>query len=213
MKRFEEMTELELAQLDDKGVENLIDFECASRGIKLLPEMPVKPIKTLVEPDLAIHVLKNINFLHHHEATNLAELLKNYKTVNTSGWGSSERAYDSSQDVSITTKMIYSVEKYAEIETELNKYNALVTEYESAKRAYEEIKLERKVIANEINDKRGEVQAVEGRKSELTTLFARYLELAEGNRPMALKFLNNAHPDALDFECIQSLKDEPQILE
>jgi hypothetical protein len=207
MKRFNEMTDAELLLLDEQGIADLVDLECAHENVSLLPVQPIKPVKPEHKKDATIYKVGSFHFIHQHEALNIEELLKNYSLVSTEGYGINTRMVElkSYEEPKTEALPIYTEDKYKVIEDEINKFNAAEKTYNDAISNYKVIKGQRKDIENEIEDKIQALNANKAREDELKTLFARYLQLADDNAAMALKFLNNANADAIDFPAIQEL--------
>ena len=77
MKRIGEYTEDELITLEDKEINDIIDYECALTGVSLLPESPTMPIKSEVVPDITAYEVGDFTFMEQEDALKLVEYIKN----------------------------------------------------------------------------------------------------------------------------------------
>jgi hypothetical protein len=215
MKRFEDLTDAELLEMaaQEGNIEDLIDLECAHQGIPLLPAMMEEPKKPEFKKDVTIYVVGSFKFFNQGEAMGLIDVLNTCSLTDTTGWGNSERLYPLSDynNPKMETKQIYSEALYSEIEKDLKAYENLKDQYELAKREYDVVKTQRDEVSDDIWDKIKEIQAQEYKKEMYKDRFNRYLTLANGDRKIALNFLNNAFPDAVNYPEIQDLVVEGDV--
>jgi hypothetical protein len=207
MKRYIDLTNEEILALDEQGIENLIDLECAIDSVPLLPVRPVEPVKPAHEKDQKYYTLGDFKFVNQHEALNVEELLKSYNLVSTEGYGETKRVVPLTEYYQPQTKTekAYSKEKYEEIEKELKKYTESNNNYAKDLAEYNRIKTLREELERNVYNKIEDVTKTYGRENELRGQFARYVQLADGDATMALRFLNNANSDAVDYPAIQKL--------
>lgn len=207
MKNHTELTNAELLALTPQGIADLIDFECAVAGIPLLPSFPVKPVKPAFVKDVTLYNVSGLHFIDETEAMNVMKVLLDCNLVDTNGWGDTTRTCELSEynKPKVETTQVYSQEQYSRIEQDIKYFNKLEDDYNQEMSEYNRILKLREEIAAEIQNKVDDLQLREARKEALITMFERYLTLADGNKAIALKFLNNAQSDAIDYPEVQEL--------
>lgn len=218
MKNWTELTDNELANLEDEEIATIRNLILAEAGIPIVINAPVKPEIENPKKDLTIYVIKglgsSIAFTDVNEATEVVEMLKRCKTIGLSRYGSkyyyftkgSERSYDGepseitieSQEVfseelerSIRNKYIDNKQQIENYEFELSNYNKLLARQDEATEDF----------YNALDEARKTIQRRENLKYQFQNT---YLKLAEGNQEIALNFLKKAY--------IVSEEDEQYIL-
>jgi len=223
MKRLEEFNDSELLELTDKGVLNLIDYECALEGVPMLPPSPgPKPKANLPEPDTQCFAVAGVMTCDADHARRILEAI-------CGGW-LVESTYDSDYHnrylkrlcesdynyPKITTETHRSQEQWDSIKEEATKFNMLKKEWEAKNDEYEKALKARSTITDrvygQIESARHHFQTCERLREE----FKRYLELAEGNRQIALNFLDKARdlsefPELYDEFCPKEVEEETTV--
>jgi hypothetical protein len=208
MKRFDELSNQELLEMANKEeLSKLIDLECAYQSVPLLPVLPEMPEKKEFPKDVTLYSVGNFKFFRQSEAMNVVDLLNSCELTDTSGWGVNEKicSLPEYNKPKIEVKNVYSKEKYAEIEADLKAYEKQMSIYNDLESEYKKVEKQRKEIEEEIYDRVEELRKEEAKLALYKEMFARYLELAGGNKEIALNFLNNAYPDAVNYPEIQEL--------
>lgn len=211
MKRFAELSNEELLELTNKGeLSKLVDLECAYQSIPLLPVLPDKPEKKEFPKDVTYYAVGNFKFMNEVEAVKVIGLLKSCALIDTTGWGSNERVYPMSEynQPKLEVRSVYSEQLYKSIESDLKAFEEQTRIYNDLTNEYDKIDKQRKEIEDEIFDKVADLQKEEAKKSLYKEMFTRYLELAGNNKQIALNFLDNAYPDAVNYPEIQALATE-----
>jgi hypothetical protein len=107
----------------------------------------------------------------------------------------------------IETEMFYSTGYWAQVKDDIAAYDALDNAYEGAKKEYDDIMSQRKTIEDQVLERLEEIRNQEARKDCAEELFARYLELANNDFDIAIKFLEDAK-QGLYIDFAQHLRDQ-----
>ena len=195
MKNWTELTDYELAALEDEEIATIRNLILAEAGIPIVVNAPVKPEIEIPKKDLTIYNIKglncNISFTDVNEATEIVEMLKKCKTLGLYKYGNkynyfskgSELSYDGkhmaitleSQEVfseelerSIRNKYNENKQQMENYEIELSNYNKLLARQDEATEDF----------YNALNEARKTIQ----RRKTLKYQFQdTYLPLADNN--------------------------------
>lgn len=207
MKNWTELTDYELAALEDEEIATIRNLILAEAGIPIVVNEPVKPEIEIPKKDLTIYCIKGLScsiaFTDVKEATEVVEMLKHCKTIGLSRYGSkynyfskgSEVSYNGERsDITLESEEVFSEElersirnKYNDnkqqmenYEVELANYNKLLARQDEATEAfYTALDGARKIVAYR-----------ENLKYQFQNT---YLKLAEGNKDIAMNFLKKAY--------------------
>jgi hypothetical protein len=214
MKRYDELTNEELAKLSDSQISTLIDYECALEGIPLLPERPVAPESKNFNPDLTVYNVKGMYFPKKEDAIKVLSVLTDVERVSskyTSGGYSGDRIIaplDSYEKIELNEEKWFSKELYATVQEEKGNNDRRLKQYTDAQKEYDDTYKLRIDIVKNVMDAIHEAQDEEYKKQKYTREYIKYLKLSEGNKDIALNFLENAHCEVVEIEgFIDSLKD------
>lgn len=207
MQRLNELTERELVALTQEELDRFVDYECALAGVPLLPKAPgPKPVSQLPPADLKVYEVGGMLTLDSDHAARILEAMTSAPMFRETYKGSdynTKYAKSISQDdeyymPSVKPRMIYSEGLYdtlasriAEHKSQHNAWSKVNDEYSKALKAREAT---RDACYELVNDAKARVQY----KEALREHFAKYLSLAEGNRGIALNFLQKTY-DLSDF--------------
>ena len=197
MKRFKEISTEELVKLTQKQIDDLVDLECAEENIRLLPVLPQEADFDIDIPDITVYELPELQLTNKDDAKKVLDLMNTIKSQVTVEWRSS---YDH-RPVRKTTEILqyresqrYSQELYSKIADKVTMRETAKENYNEAKKEYDEIEEQRKEIVQKvmagINQAKLQDQRVENLKRE----FNRYMVLAENDRHIAWRFLEDARP-------------------
>jgi len=195
MKRINELTEAELLALTDADAQNLIDYECALEGVPMLPPHPgPAPVKNAPPFDAKAFEVGGVLVLDSEHAGRILDAITSgplYKIEYSSEHlvALREGDYDFPE---IKTKAARSPEQWAEIKFDMGKYEAEKKEYDRLTKTYSDAMKERQSIIDTLRDAISDARERHYSREQLRSEFARYLELAEGNRQIALNFLDKA---------------------
>jgi hypothetical protein len=212
MKRISEMVKAEVLALSNEQIEQLIDYECAIEGVPLLPPIPVIPEKPDIKPDVTVFEIGGFFVLTNEEATRILEAVDGceiYESVYVSSLSYEKMIKPVSSPAGITTKKFYSPEYWDKIKNIQTVYTEAKKIYDSKSEEYSSASQLRSNISAEVWGIVHAFQEEENQIKRYTAEFNRYLELAEGNRSIAMNFLTKAYPKITDFpDLIEELKKE-----
>lgn len=206
MKPFEELSDAEKAELTVNQIEAYVDFRCAYEGIPFLPPAPVTPKpENEPQPDLTLYQVGSLTeylLVDIHVAQQIADMINAAKGYNTEYLsrkpGSYEKKVSPSRRVDVAPVKAWSQEAAQSQTEKVDTLAELKQRYEDESREYDAIRTKRQRVIDDIADDIRQARAIESRRRNLREEFKRYLELADNNRGMALRFLLNARSDAQD---------------
>lgn len=210
MKKISEMTEQEIYALSYEDVQKMIKLRMMEEGIKLVDKPKVPELFEIDPGDIqyfSIPILEGFAFTDIEEATKIAEILKNAKTLRKvdydwGGLGSdykylkkSERyKYNGDSDFDILSGWAYSDELYAKISNFAAQNEKMKEQAEKDNKEYEAQLHESAELIQEIH---GRVREVRNKYDRLETLSYKfgsdYYPLSDNNVDMAMKFMVKAY--------------------
>lgn len=203
VKRFEDLTDEEILALTEDEIRLHIDYECAVAGAPLLPPEPgPAPEKPKAEPDVEVFTVGDINFKTIEEANEVARLangLDRYALAYVSGPGYEKKVTPDRDDVTIETSRHYSPERYEEVRDDLDAYQEAKREHFWRQTAYRDAERERQQVRDWIRERVSDVRQTEAERQDMRARFERYLDIADGDRATARRFLSEAHPEAREL--------------
>lgn len=215
MKTFDELTDEEVLALTSEEVQRYIDRESAEAGIPLLVPPGPKPDASALQPDLLLFSVGGLYFSNRQDALRVLDTLavcpSRHDLSYVSGPSYQQKGTPSDNDLSIAEIRVLS-------EQTANNRAAAIAESERAKKqweirnsAYQSAQIKRRQIAEEITERRARLQDREIERIQVREQHARYLDLADGNRRTAARFLLAALPKAkmLCPELFEFRADEP----
>lgn len=195
MKRFNEMTEAELLALDDEQTKNLIDYECAIEGVPMLPPHPgtAPPIEKC-KPDINVYTVAGVYFGTAEDAARVLDAIFAASVIYKTDGYSDDKRFIAMQPgdyyfPKIEPEKAVSAESYAAWKEECKAVKEQMDEYKRAKSAYDSVYKERESIVKSVFDAIRDARQRSYDRDRLREEFTRYLELAEGNKTIALNFL------------------------
>lgn len=202
MKRINELSRDELVALTGEQIERYVDIECAEEGVALLPPAPVEPEKNAPEPDIECWTVPTVTFRDRAHALEVIELINQLSRVIPDPIGGWRYGYDSyytpvdpGEDRQIEPKLerMWSPAHFDAARVvvdaakrERDAYTKAKDEYRKAVDARAEIS---KRVREVVNSAHSEVWEEDNVRRE----FARYVEIADGDKDTALRFFKNAH--------------------
>lgn len=190
MKRITELTEEEILSLTEEQTDDIIKYECANSGVKILPE-PIEPTNTISSGDLKRFEVNGFIFEKIEDAQDFLDkaiLSKKYDWNYGLDIKYEREHYD--WDLVIKEVNIFSKGKLSSIETEAAEHKKLKEKYEKDKKEYDANHKEVLAIVDKVNEV---IQKVKDKYEKLDTLaiqMEEYLRLSEGDRKVAFNFLN-----------------------
>ena len=207
MKKFNEFTTEEMANLTNEQIQQYEKLICAENGIKML-DRPVEPTSNVDETkNLEIFNVDGFGgylyFTDMDEAKTVMNCLKSLSTIGTTKYFADrkyfevgpERDYsDKPVDISISSEMVYTKDKAVEIETALTGYKEAKKKYDADLKEYNEAYKAKEAAIKEFKDLYEEACKIMHYRQTLTRIFYRdYLPIAEGNEQIAMDFLKKAY--------------------
>jgi hypothetical protein len=212
MKRIYEMTENEKLDLTDEEVARLIDYECALDGVPMLPPDPgPKPQRVEMNPDCRVYEIAGFMVKEADAAAKILEAFQGaqlYREAYPSGDYSTKYlnpllAGDYNLP-KIETKQIHSAEQWDQIKGSWEQSKAATTQWDSINTLYQKALKERAATSDSVWEQIRNARSDRYSRNQLREEFARYLDLADGNRGIAYRFLEKAKSTALaDFPELQ----------
>lgn len=199
MKRYMELSEDELLGLSSAELQDLIDLECANKGIPLLPPKPVEPTMGIPEPTVSVYTVCNFTFLDVQDATKLMDFINSSSVVDLNkdyqaGDASWIRPYQTYSRPMVTESKAFTAEQWEGIRQIIDEYKKDKQRYVEHKKLYDEISSKRMDIADEISERISELTDKRAEIEWVVQEFKRYVALAEGDKGTALIFFKAAHP-------------------
>jgi len=197
MKRLNEYTQVELANLSDQDTQNIIDIECAFEGVRLLPPRPTEYVSKVFEPDAAVYEVGGFRFENQDDALKITEMLKTMKLISYTYDYNVGYDYNYIEnkviDVpNISTKKVFSKEKYLEMKADMLNVKKEKDNYSSQMSLYNEIVKERKSVVDSVYEAINDAVDKETEKKRIIDQYNRYLTLADNNATTAKTFLADA---------------------
>jgi hypothetical protein len=198
MIRFEEISTEELAKLTEEDIEDLIDLECAEENIRLLPVLPQMVDIDIDMPDVTVYEIPEIQLTNKDDAKKVLDLMNSITSQVTVEWKTS---YDH-RPIKKTTEILqyreshrYSQELYSKIADKVTMRETAKKAYNEAKEEYDEIKKQRAGIVEKVMEGINQARLQDQRIANLKREFNRYMVLAENDRHIAWRFLEDSRPD------------------
>lgn len=223
--QIEDFTDDELVDLTPTEIDYYVDLEAARSGVPLLPphpgEAPQKPEpvldEELYEVKMGYTTLLICN--DHDDALDLASTVKGILAGkgarhigDIGGYGTGVGKYitgDDERTVEIAALGVASPGSRLDCEKEVEAYKRLKARHAEALKEWQEARDGREEIESGVREAIEEARIRVRRRERAQTRLDRYIELAAGNRAMALRFLE-AH-DSSDIRVL-GLEDEVREL-
>ncbi len=197
MKPFNSLTQAELIALTEEQVKHYVDLACAEQGIPLLPDSaPVEP-KPSHAPDMVVYLVGGVHFQRAQDAQDVADCIAAFNrfSLQYQGYRWSLPQY---AQVDLTPVTVTEVKTYSE--TEINRVQASIEQfakdkarYDEDRTAYNKVVEQRKTVIDEIQKEIEQAYSDKRKHDRMVADYNRYLELANGDRKIALRFLDNAN--------------------
>lgn len=225
MKQITELSEAEILQITTEQINKMIQFKMAEAGIKILTK-PVEPIyqelpkKTILLYDVSgITYLFSDKLIAEDEGQALQAASSKMKSSSYVGNDYTHKKvknldeYDLRSIGKVTEVLLYSTDGAIQAD-EISKTNKqLKTQYETLLSEFKSNETEADYIRVEIWDKFKQVHAKHNTMADMKYQYEWYLDLAEGNKKIALNFLKKAYSIDEETECYVQGKEYKQPAE
>lgn len=200
MKTLDDHTLPELAALDEAAIDALIDLECAIAGVPMLPPTPTPPEPLAAVYDVTLYEIGGFRFRSREDAEHVAAAI-NGRLVASMGYdykvsGSYVSDYEPVETVVQVrhdrTQACHDAQRSAKLA-----HKALTDAYKAQQSEYDTIAEQRETVAERVRAAASSARSHAMQADRLREEFARYLELAQQDRRIALNFLRAARADAL----------------
>lgn len=202
MKRIEEMTKEEILALTTEEIDKMVDYACAERGIPLLPPIPEEPeyFDIKAHLNLTVYELGNFTFVNKEDAEKVYNVMLGCPLINTTyiSGPSYEMRFNGNDEIpDVKVRRIFSEGAWTSVKDKAAKAEAAKKEYQEARDYYNEVYSQRKEVVDEIMEVVNETNREQRNLERHISEFERYLELAEGDRNIAINFFEKAYPGVL----------------
>lgn len=205
MKRFNSLTEAELTALTEEEIRRYIDYACAENGVPLLPALPPEPQTPTFEADTKVYSLGHyLHFTTAEDAARVLEAIRDSNPIETdylsTPTGVADKAISTRKPyLAINIEEAFSVERAAALKRDLEGAKSAQETYDKAKKEFDSAVSERQAYEDDIRGKVADAWEVRSRREARQRDFDRYVELADGDRRVAARFLQTAHRDAREL--------------
>jgi hypothetical protein len=197
MKRVSEMNDAELLLLTDEEISKLVDYECALEGVPMLPPAPgPAPVKDAPDADVSVFGIAGIYTMDADHASRILAALNLGQLFSTSYIGSDYNnqylvpiTKDTYDRPKIETNNIHSPEQWDKIKDAAAQYNLKKAEWDRVAKVYNDALKDRDSITKEVYQFVEEARDRNYEQVRARDEFTRYLELADGNKKVAMNFL------------------------
>lgn len=199
MNRLEDMSDDALLSLDEEQTLELLDLECAHRGVPLLPEVPVPPSSDGPKPDLTVYTLPDLYFSSKEQADQVLEFARSMSILKREyQWfrGGSHITYDllpEEEDLEIKAEKGWSPQAWSRHASEAQVCAEAKNLYEEAKRKFTSIERKRKEVLDDIQSAVSEARKRNSDRQDRISSLARYRAIAGNDEALALRFYFDAH--------------------
>lgn len=201
-KNFDDLTEEELLALAPDDVQRYIDRESAEAGIPLVEDPGPEPDKAEIAGDLKIFSVGGLTFTDRFDALAAMDKIAVLKSRVDLGYISGP----SYKQMAVRPGELEIREGLVFQEQTADARAAVIADHEQRKaawdkrrRAYESARSRRLTIQNEITQRVREARQKQWQRDDVRRTFAKYLDLAEGNRRTAGRLVLAAHHDAKEL--------------
>lgn len=201
-KNFDDLTEEELLALAPEDVQRYIDREAAEAGIPLVEDPGPEPDKAEIAGDLKIYTVAGVSFTDRGEAFRAMDAINALKSRVDLGYISGP----SYKQMAVRPGALEVREAMVFQEQTADARAAVIADHERRKgawdkkrRTYENARVRRSNIQSEITQRVVEAQEKQWQRDDVRRQFAKYLDLAEGNRRTAGRLLLALYSNAREL--------------
>jgi hypothetical protein len=198
------MRETELINVTQDDISRYVDLACAEEGIPLLPEQaPIAPDAEAVADDMTVYEIAGILFPRREDAQKVCDLVATLEhgSTNYISGPSYRQKYEPTEgdSVSVQTRRLLSPQKAASLKGAILVIERAKKEYQDTKKEYDRIVEARAEIVTRIDEAVRKAQSAQWRRDGLMKEYQRYLDLAQGIKTIALRFLEAARPESREL--------------
>jgi len=191
MKKFADLSKVEVLNLTTEQIEKYVDLQCAIDGVRLLPLLVSEPEKPAMATTTAYKV-GDLVFLDMEKAQGVADAINDAQAW-TSNYdynvGYDYRFLKRCNVSEVSTIKAFSPEEWVEIKDRMQEYAVKRKEYEQQIKEYKEFADARARVSRDIWEVVDEYRDEQANIEQIRQKFTQYLDLAEGNNRIAIGFL------------------------
>jgi hypothetical protein len=198
MKYVKDLTDAELVTLTEAQLDNLIDLECAERGIPMLPPEPLLADEEPLEFDSTAYVVGHFEFRERADAEAVVELINSkprakYNYVGSPFYESEFAGWTFEERAAFTEKPIMSAVQRLATKAERVKRKNEKEEYDRRRESYTKILNQREEVGEEVRERYWQALRTQRDRTQCREQFEHYLRIAEGNRSIAFRFFEKSY--------------------
>lgn len=195
MKRYDEYSKEELAELSEEQINTLVELEIAYAGIlpAICPQ-PIPPFDPGIKPTHELYECCGLLFESQADAISLSGMSVSSKDYDYYSGGvqyqyATKRDYDSS----VKKIFLYHKEDVDRVKAALKERKELEESYKAAQKEYDKFVKETSEIRSTVFTAWREALKFRSAVSEAKRVYEKYLTLAEGNEKIADQFFTDAY--------------------
>lgn len=214
MESIYNMNKEQILGLSPESVKNLIDYECALQGVRLLPDLPQEPARVEITPDQVAYKVGEFVFANSEDAVRVMEAITSVALYRTEYPGRGDYSTNLIKPVTsddyyfpkMSRINVFSPLAWDACKGKVAESAKLKSYYDEAKTEYDAVCEAREGIAADITELISTIRAEKRRYDFYVAEFHRYLELAENNTQVAANFLTAAYKN-IDTEFPELLEE------
>lgn len=198
MKTFDDLTESELVALTDAEFDRFVMMEAAEAGFDIPVDPGPAPSKKIA-PDMELFSVQCPWFAERAHAENIARIINSYPTSYKQGWMpgySDHKAEPVDEQVQVVTSRMFSLELAGRTSDALAAAAAEHQAWQKRKNEYDRAYQRRNDIARELREKLIAARQTTRDRETIRQQHKQFLELADGSRRTAARFLERQFPNA-----------------
>lgn len=198
MRRIDDYKNEELVALTDEEINMIIDLECAFEGVPMLPPEP-KPLEDTplekTEVGYKIDDMESVYF-SQEDAEEILKLIMSKPMLVSDYNRNYEVQFLRQADRTVpkvSKRLFYNENTAATEENRRLQLKPLKTNYEAAKKVYDEALKGRSGVQELVFEKIREAQSIEATKQRYNTIWDTYINMAKGDITIAADFFVKAY--------------------
>jgi len=200
VKNFDDLSTEEMAALTPEQVSHYIDVECLEQGIPLADIEEDKPVVEYPAKTEVFFRVGGMVFKHEADAMTVASFeTMNDRYESDIGYGSEVRWYEPHDDGDYGRPKIEAVKAPTRAAVlaggaKLRAQLAALEAWKKREKTSDDNAKKRSAVASEVWSVVNKASATLSMWERLATTFVKYLDVAGGDREIALRFMRTAHP-------------------
>lgn len=200
MKRYNEYSKNELAQVSQEELQTLIDLELAYAGI--LPEIKpteLPPFDAGIKPTETFYEVFGVLFKNQADAITVSGMEVVHEGCDYYGAGYNYKYGESKDSTAVSTKVLYKRDDVIRLKSILVTRKEVEEVYQEANKKYSKFSEATSNIRSKVNNAYYEACDFVHRVELAEQMLEKYRILADGNEEIAKNFFQNAYKDSSDI--------------